>query len=293
MDAVLPYRGMAYNNGWANHRLLVACERLSQADFTAPRTGFFPSLARDAQSHPDRRSLLRGRHGGRHARAGSLREPGAVRNRGRAANRAGRGGPAADRRRRPARHGRSRPHRRRPPRQSHPARADGPVAAASVSTPDPPSRSGARHAQRHRRAGRRSSTSSSPPAKRPLRAAEFSELGWTEDTGLAELRRPLVIVWRDPSRRSGRVKREPGFYCPVLAMARCVCILAVISANQTSTAGRARRRASRNNDMKFFAGFTRLFVSDLPNLFLPRYFPGSMFFQSRYFRRCVAVGSVA
>lgn len=44
MDAVLPYRGMAYNNGWANHRLLVACERLSQADFTAPRTGFFPSL---------------------------------------------------------------------------------------------------------------------------------------------------------------------------------------------------------------------------------------------------------
>lgn len=44
MDAVLPYRGMAYNNGWANHRLLAACERLSQAEFTAPRTGFFPSL---------------------------------------------------------------------------------------------------------------------------------------------------------------------------------------------------------------------------------------------------------
>ena len=44
MDAVLPYRAMAYNNGWANHRLLGACARLSQADFVAPRTGFFPSL---------------------------------------------------------------------------------------------------------------------------------------------------------------------------------------------------------------------------------------------------------
>ena len=44
MDAVLPYRAMAYNNGWANHRLITACERLSQADFVAPRTGFFPSL---------------------------------------------------------------------------------------------------------------------------------------------------------------------------------------------------------------------------------------------------------
>jgi uncharacterized damage-inducible protein DinB len=44
MDAVLPYRAMAYNNGWANHRLLAACVRLSQADFVAPRIGFFPSL---------------------------------------------------------------------------------------------------------------------------------------------------------------------------------------------------------------------------------------------------------
>ena len=44
MDAVLPYRAMAYNNGWANHRLLAACVGLSQADFVAPRTGFFPSL---------------------------------------------------------------------------------------------------------------------------------------------------------------------------------------------------------------------------------------------------------
>src|SRR5258708_9506653 len=44
MDAVLPYRAMAYNNGWANHRLLTACARLSQADLVAPRIGFFPSL---------------------------------------------------------------------------------------------------------------------------------------------------------------------------------------------------------------------------------------------------------
>jgi uncharacterized damage-inducible protein DinB len=44
MEAVLPYRAMAYNNGWANHRLLAACMLLSQADFVAPRSGFFPSL---------------------------------------------------------------------------------------------------------------------------------------------------------------------------------------------------------------------------------------------------------
>jgi uncharacterized damage-inducible protein DinB len=44
MNAVLPYRAMAYNNGWANHRLLTACMELSQAEFSAPRTGFFPSL---------------------------------------------------------------------------------------------------------------------------------------------------------------------------------------------------------------------------------------------------------
>jgi uncharacterized damage-inducible protein DinB len=43
-DAILSYRAMAYNNGWANHRLLAACARLSQTEFTAPRTGFFPSV---------------------------------------------------------------------------------------------------------------------------------------------------------------------------------------------------------------------------------------------------------
>jgi len=35
---------MAFNNAWANHRLLVACAGLSQAEFVAPRTGFFPNL---------------------------------------------------------------------------------------------------------------------------------------------------------------------------------------------------------------------------------------------------------
>lgn len=44
MDELLPFRAMAYNNLWANHRLLSACAGLSQEDFVAPRTGFFPSL---------------------------------------------------------------------------------------------------------------------------------------------------------------------------------------------------------------------------------------------------------
>ena len=35
---------MAYNNAWANHRLLGAVARLSSDDFAAKRTSFFPSL---------------------------------------------------------------------------------------------------------------------------------------------------------------------------------------------------------------------------------------------------------
>jgi uncharacterized damage-inducible protein DinB len=35
---------MACNSAWANHRLLTACSRLSQTDFVATRTSFFPSL---------------------------------------------------------------------------------------------------------------------------------------------------------------------------------------------------------------------------------------------------------
>jgi uncharacterized damage-inducible protein DinB len=34
----------AFNNAWANHRLLGACAQLSQAEFEAPRTSFFPSI---------------------------------------------------------------------------------------------------------------------------------------------------------------------------------------------------------------------------------------------------------
>ena len=37
-------RAMAYNNAWANHRLHACCAALSQEDFVAPRTGFFPSI---------------------------------------------------------------------------------------------------------------------------------------------------------------------------------------------------------------------------------------------------------
>jgi uncharacterized damage-inducible protein DinB len=43
-NIVQTYRAFAYNNAWANHRLLAACEHLSQAEFEAERTGFFPSL---------------------------------------------------------------------------------------------------------------------------------------------------------------------------------------------------------------------------------------------------------
>jgi uncharacterized damage-inducible protein DinB len=35
---------MAYNNAWANHRLLKACAQLTPAEFAAPRTSFFPSI---------------------------------------------------------------------------------------------------------------------------------------------------------------------------------------------------------------------------------------------------------
>ncbi len=41
----LTFRSMAYNNAWANHRLLSACQDLDPGAFGAPRTGFFPSLA--------------------------------------------------------------------------------------------------------------------------------------------------------------------------------------------------------------------------------------------------------
>lgn len=41
---VQTYRAFAYNNAWSNHRLLAACARLQPGEFEAERTGFFPGL---------------------------------------------------------------------------------------------------------------------------------------------------------------------------------------------------------------------------------------------------------
>ncbi|MCG6576012.1 damage-inducible protein DinB [Pseudomonas sp. AF32] len=38
------FLAQALNNRWANHRLLSACAQLSEADYVAQRTGFFPSI---------------------------------------------------------------------------------------------------------------------------------------------------------------------------------------------------------------------------------------------------------
>ena len=38
------FRAQAYNNAWANHRLLGACGQLTDEDLSAERTGFFPSI---------------------------------------------------------------------------------------------------------------------------------------------------------------------------------------------------------------------------------------------------------
>ena len=44
MSGVLLMRAQARNNAWANHRLISFCVGLPQAEFEAPRIGFFPSL---------------------------------------------------------------------------------------------------------------------------------------------------------------------------------------------------------------------------------------------------------
>ena len=46
VDTIQSYRAFAYNNAWANRRLLGACGGLSQNEFEVERTGFFPSLQR-------------------------------------------------------------------------------------------------------------------------------------------------------------------------------------------------------------------------------------------------------
>ena len=42
MTDVLPYRTMAYNNAWANHRLLTACLGLTPDEFTATSNRLLP-----------------------------------------------------------------------------------------------------------------------------------------------------------------------------------------------------------------------------------------------------------
>lgn len=44
MSLIDHYRGMALNNAWSNRRLLEVCLKLSEEDFAARRTSFFPSL---------------------------------------------------------------------------------------------------------------------------------------------------------------------------------------------------------------------------------------------------------
>jgi uncharacterized damage-inducible protein DinB len=46
MDALFLMRAQAENNAWANHRLYEACAKLSPDELHAPRTSFFPTIAR-------------------------------------------------------------------------------------------------------------------------------------------------------------------------------------------------------------------------------------------------------
>ena len=48
---VQTHRAFAYNNAWANHRLLGACAELTQGEFEAERTGFFPEFAGNVEPH--------------------------------------------------------------------------------------------------------------------------------------------------------------------------------------------------------------------------------------------------
>ena len=149
MNDVLPYRTMAYNNAWANHRLLTACARLSPDEFTAKRTGFFPSL-RATLNHIliIDHFYVDAMEGGTLGPA-AWADPGALRNGRRAEGSPGRGRPALAQDRRSARRRRIAAHRLRASRHLHPARADGPLAPASVPARRASSRAGPRHALRH------------------------------------------------------------------------------------------------------------------------------------------------
>ena len=90
-------RAMAYNNAWANHRLLSACADLTQAEFEAPRTGFFPSIQATLNHilviHWFYVDALEGGALG----PDGVGEPSAVSNAGGVAAGASSGGPASDR----------------------------------------------------------------------------------------------------------------------------------------------------------------------------------------------------
>ena len=43
-SSVTYFKAQAYNNAWANHRLLTACEALSPEELAAERVSFFPSI---------------------------------------------------------------------------------------------------------------------------------------------------------------------------------------------------------------------------------------------------------
>ena len=45
MEPLTYFRAQAYNNAWANHRLLAACSQLTGDELSARRTSFFPSIA--------------------------------------------------------------------------------------------------------------------------------------------------------------------------------------------------------------------------------------------------------
>ena len=78
-NIVETYRAMAYNNAWANHRLLAACAGLTQEEFEAEADRLLSQPRGDAQPHPHRRLVLRRRPRGRLARPQGMVEPDALR----------------------------------------------------------------------------------------------------------------------------------------------------------------------------------------------------------------------
>ena len=146
---------MACNNAWANHRLISACSQLSQEEFIARRTSFFPSIKATLNHiltvdwyYID--ALERAyRNDSPNRETDAFFDPEEPFDTASVLDRAARDRPAAgqalrrlDRgRRRPA--GPHGPQKRRTPRER-----DAP-AGAPVPAPDPPSRPGARDARGH------------------------------------------------------------------------------------------------------------------------------------------------